>query len=150
MSVIAVGVRWYLRYGLSYRDVEELLTGEGLEVDHVTIYRWVQTCAAVFIDAARPARHATGVRWFVDGTYVTVAGLRSFLYRAVDQPGQVVDVLVSERRDGRAARAFVARALRFGPLPVEVTTDLAAVYRGCSTNSSQTLVTSWIITATTA
>ena len=73
-EVIAVAVRWYLRYGLSYRDVEELLAERGVEVDHVTIYRWVQTFTPEFIDAARPARHATGDRWFVDETYVKVAG----------------------------------------------------------------------------
>jgi transposase-like protein len=61
-EVIAVAVRWYLRYGLSYRDVEELLAERGIEVDHVTIYRWVQTFTLEFIDAARPARHATGDR----------------------------------------------------------------------------------------
>jgi transposase-like protein len=59
-EVIAVAVRWYLRYGLSSRDVEELLAERGIEVDHVTIYRWVQTFTSEFIDAARPARHATG------------------------------------------------------------------------------------------
>jgi transposase, IS6 family len=126
--VIAVAVRWYLRYGLSYRDVEELLAERGIEVDHVTIYRWVQTITAEFIDAARAARHATGDRWFVDETYVKVAACWTYLYRAVDQHGQVVDVLVSERRDGAAARAFFARALRSGPGPVEVTTNRAPVY----------------------
>jgi hypothetical protein len=64
--VIAVAVRWYLRYGLSYRDVEELLAERGISVDHVTIYRWVQTFTSEFIDAARPARHAVRDRWFVD------------------------------------------------------------------------------------
>jgi transposase-like protein len=65
-EVIAVAVRWYLRYGLSYRDVEELLAERGIEVDHVTAYRWVQTFTAEFIDAARPTRHATSDRWFID------------------------------------------------------------------------------------
>jgi transposase-like protein len=65
-EVIAVAVRWYLRYGLSCRDVEELLAERGIEVHHVTVYRWVQTFTSEFIDAARPARHATGDRWFVD------------------------------------------------------------------------------------
>jgi hypothetical protein len=73
-EVIALAVRWYLRYGLSYRDVEELLAERGIEVDHVTVYRWVQTFTLEFIEAARPARHATGGRWFVDETYVKVAG----------------------------------------------------------------------------
>jgi transposase-like protein len=126
--VIAVAVRWYLRYGLSYRDVEELLAERGIEVDHVTVYRWVQTFTAEFIDAARPARHATGARWFIDETYVKVAGRWTYLYRAADQHGQVIDVLVSHRRDGAAARAFFARALKSAPAPVEVTTDRAPVY----------------------
>jgi transposase-like protein len=127
-EVIAVAVRWYLRYGLSYRDVEELLAERGIEVDHTTVYRWVQTFTAEFIDAARPARHCTGDRWFIDETYVKVAGQWTYLYRAVDQHGQVIDVLVSQRRDGKAARAFFARALSHGPSPVEVTTDRAPVY----------------------
>ena len=127
-EVIAVVVRWYLRYGLSYRDVEELLAERGIEVDHVTVYRWVQTFTAEFIDAARPARHATGDRWFLDEIYVKVAGRWTYLYRAIDQHGHVIDVLVSQHRDGAAARVFFARALRSGPSPVEVTTDQAAVY----------------------
>src|SRR3954452_23218424 len=76
----------------------------------------------------RPGRHATGNRWFVDETYVKVAGRWTYLYRAVDQHGQVIDVLVSQRRDGAAARAFFTRALTQGRLPVEVTTDRAPVY----------------------
>jgi hypothetical protein len=72
--VIAVAVRWYLRYGLSYRDVEELLAERGINVDHVTVCRWVQTFTAEFIDAARAARHAIGSRWFLDETYVKIAG----------------------------------------------------------------------------
>jgi transposase-like protein len=126
--VIALAVRWYLRYGLSYRDVEELLAERGITVDHVTVYRWVQTFTSEFIDAARPARHSTGDRWFVDETYVKVAGRWTYVYRAVDQHGQVIDVLVSTRRDAAAARQFFARALRAGPSPVEVTTDRAPVY----------------------
>jgi transposase, IS6 family len=127
-EVIAVAVRWYLRYGLSYRDVEELLAERGIEVDHVTVYRWVQTFTSEFIDSARPARHATGDRWFVDETYVKVASRWIYLYRAIDQHGQVIDVLVCERRGGAAARAFFTRALTCGPSPVEVTTDRAPVY----------------------
>jgi transposase, IS6 family len=127
-EVIGVAVRWYLRYGLSYRDVEELLAERGIKVDHVTVFRWVQAFTAEFIDAARPARHATGDRWFVDETYVKVAGRWTYLYRAVDQHGQVIDVLVSERRDSAAARAFFTRALGHGPAPAEVTTDRAPVY----------------------
>jgi IS6 family transposase len=127
-QVIAVAVRWYLRYGLSYRDVEELLAERGIAVDHVTVYRWVQTFTSEFFDAARAARHTTGDRWFVDETYVKVAGRWTYLYRAVDQHGQVIDVLVCERRDAATARAFFARALTHGPSPLEITTDRAPVY----------------------
>jgi IS6 family transposase len=63
-----VAVRWYLRYGLSYRDVEELLAERGIEVDHVTVFRWVQRFTPLLIDAARPCRHVPGDRWFVDET----------------------------------------------------------------------------------
>jgi transposase-like protein len=127
-EVIAVAVRWYLRYGLSYGDVEELLAERGIEVDHVTVYRWVQAFTSEFIDAARPARHATGDRWFIEETYVKVAGRWTYLYRAVDQYGQVIDVLVSARRNAKAVWAFFAGALQCGPAPVEVITDRAPVY----------------------
>ncbi len=127
-EVIAVAVRWYLGHGPSDRDVEELLAERGIEVDHVAIYRWVQTFTPEFIDAARPARQATGDRWFLDETYVKIAGRWTYLHRAVDQHGQVIDVLASERRDGAAAREFFARALTSGPSPVEVSTDRAPAY----------------------
>ena len=74
-DVILVSVRWYLRYGLSYRDVEEPLAEGGVDVDHVTIYRWVQHLTPLVIDAARPCRLHVGDRWFVDETYVKVAGV---------------------------------------------------------------------------
>jgi IS6 family transposase len=127
-EVIAVAVRWYLRYGLSYRDVEELLAERGVTVDHVTIYRWVQRFTPEFIEAARPCRHAAGDRWFADETYVKVSGRWTYLYRAIDQHGQVIDVLLSIRRDLAAARRFFTRALRAGVIPVEVTTDRAPAY----------------------
>jgi IS6 family transposase len=127
-DVILVAVRWYLRYGLSYRDVEELLAERGITVDHVTIYRGVQRFTPLLIDAARPCRHIPGDRWFVDETSVKVAGRWVYLYRALDQYGQVIDVLVSEKRDLAATRRFFTRALEHGPNPSEVTTDGAAAY----------------------
>lgn len=99
-----MAVRWYPRFGLSYRDVKELLAERGISVDHVTIYRWVQRFTPLLIDAARPCRHAPGDRWFVDETYVKVAGRWVSLYRAIDQHRQVIDVLISEKRDLAATR----------------------------------------------
>jgi len=127
-EVISVAVRWYLRYGLSYRDVEDLLAERGVNVDHVTVYRWMQRFTPEFISAARPRRHVPGDRWFVDETYVKVAGRWTYLYRAIDQHGQVVDVWLSRRRDLSAARAFFSKALALGTVPVEVTTDRAPAY----------------------
>jgi transposase-like protein len=128
-SVIVVAVRWYLRYGLSYRDVEELLAERGVQVDHVTVYRWVQRFTPLLADAARFARHSPGDRWFVDETYVKVNGVWRYVYRAIDQYGQVIDVLLSVRRDAQSARRFFTRALRtLKVIPREVVTDAAPVY----------------------
>jgi DDE domain len=87
-DVIVLAVRWYLRFALSYRDVEELLAERGVEVDHVTIYRWVQRFTPLLAEAARPCRHGVGDRWQVDETYVKVAGHWRYVYRAIDQFGR--------------------------------------------------------------
>ena len=128
-EIIVLALRWYLRYGLSYRDVEELLGERGIEVDHVTIYRWVQRFMPLLAGAAGPCRRTVGDRWFVDETYVKVAGRWRYVYRAVDQHGQIIDVLVSARRDFRAARRFFSAALRAHGEPVEVVTDWAPALR---------------------
>jgi transposase-like protein len=73
-EVITLAVRWYLRFGLSYRDVEELLAERGIEVDHVTVYRWVQRFAPEFAQAARARQHVVGDRWHVDETYLKIGG----------------------------------------------------------------------------
>jgi transposase-like protein len=128
-DVIVLAVRWYLRFGLSYRNLEELLAERGIEVDHVTIYRWIQRFTPLLADAARPCRHGVGARWQVDETYVKVAGQWRYVYRAIDQFGQVIDVFVSGRRDANAAHRFFQRAIGAAKVtPVEVTTDLAPVY----------------------
>jgi len=124
-EVIILAVRWYLRYGLSYRDLEELLAERGVEVDHVTLYRWVQRFTPLLVNAARPCRHSVGGRWFVDETYMKVAGVWRYVYRAVDDTGQVIDVYVSRRRDVVAARRFFTAVIKAHGLPDEVVTDLA-------------------------
>ncbi len=120
-----LAVRWYLRYGLSYRDVEEFLTERRIEVDHVSVFRWVQRFTPLLVDAARPGRHAVGDRWLVDETHVKVAGRWRYVYRAVDQHGQIIDVYVSAKRDIRAARRFFTAALDEHDEPSEVVTDRA-------------------------
>ena len=128
-DVIVLAVRWYLRFGLSYHDVEELLTERGVEVDHVTVYRWVLRFTPLLADAAKPCRHTVGDRWQVDETYVKVAGRWRYVYRAIDQFGQVIDVFVSARRDADAAHRFFERAIGTTKVaPVEVVTDRAPTY----------------------
>jgi transposase-like protein len=124
--VVLLAVRWYLRYGLSYRDVEELLAERGIDVDHVTVYRWGQRFTPLVIDAARPCRHGVGDCGFVDETSVKVAGVWRYVYRAVDQHGQVIEVSVSKRRNVAAATKFFEAMLAGRDRPREVTTDLAA------------------------
>jgi transposase-like protein len=128
-EVIVLAVRWYLRFGLSFRDVEELLAERGVEVDHVTVYRWVQRFTPLLANAARPCRHRVGDRRPVDETYVKVAGQWRYVYRAIDQFGQVIDVYVSSLRDTKAARRFFERAIGTTKIaPAEVITDQAPVY----------------------
>jgi IS6 family transposase len=124
-EVIELAVRWYLRFGLSYRDLEELLAERGIDVDHVTLFRWVQRFTPLLVEAARPCRHSVGSRGFVDETYVKVAGRWRYIYPAIDQDGQVIDVYVSARRNIAAARRFFTTALTAHGTPEEVVTDLA-------------------------
>ena len=85
----------------------------------------MQRFTAEFTEAARPYRHVPGDQWFADETHVKVAGRWTYLYRAIGQHGQVIDVQLSQRRDLAAARRFFARALHAGTIPAEVTTDRA-------------------------
>jgi transposase-like protein len=100
-----------------------------VEVDYVTVYRWMQRYTVLLAEAARPCRHAVGDRWWVDETYVKVARRWRYVHRAIDQFGQVIDVLVSPQRDVKAARRFLQRAIgATKATPVEVVTDQAPVY----------------------
>jgi transposase, IS6 family len=95
----------------------------------VSIYRWVHRFAPDFAEAARARQHLIGDRWHVDETYVKVGGIWRYLFRAIDQFGQVIDVFLSPRRDAKAARRFFERAIdRTRIAPVEVTTDRYRAY----------------------
>ncbi|MGN6359644.1 MAG: IS6 family transposase [Thermomicrobiales bacterium] len=128
-EVIALAVRWYLRFRLSYADVAELLAERGVPVDPSTLFDWVRAFAPLYADAARPFRRAVGGSWSVDETYTKVAGKPAYVYRAIDGHGQVVDVYVSLHRATADATAFFRRAIEAtGVIPDEVTTDRAAAY----------------------
>ena len=109
--IIVLCVRWYLRYSLSYRDLEEIMTERGLSVNHVTIWRWVQRYAPILNQRLRRELRYPNRSWRVDETYVRVAGSWTYLYRAVDSTGETIDFMLSPKRDLAAAKLFLRLAL---------------------------------------
>ena len=110
-EVILWAVRWYLMFPVSYRDLELMLIDRGVEVDHTTIFRWIQAYAEELEKRVRPHLRMSNGSWRVDETYVRVKGRWTYLYRAVDSRGQTIDFLLSARRDAVAAKRFFRRAL---------------------------------------
>jgi transposase, IS6 family len=110
-EIILLCVRWYLRYSLSYRDLEEMMLERGLRVDHTTIYRWVQCYAPELEKRCRPHLKATTDSWRVDETYIKIKKTWTYLYRAVDSEGNTLEFLLSATRDAEAAQRFFVKAL---------------------------------------
>jgi transposase, IS6 family len=129
-ALIVQAVSWYLRYPLSYRDIEELFLERGLEVDHSTLNRWVLAYAPLIEKRLRQFRqpHCGSVR--IDETYVRIRGQWRYLYRAIDKHGTPVDFLLSVKRDLDAAKRFFRKALQDQPLlsPDRIGTDGAGTY----------------------
>ena len=109
-EIIVLCVRWYLRYPLSFRQLEEILAERDLRVDHVTIWR-VQRHAPELNRRCRPELRNTNGSWRVDETYCKIAGKWTYLYRAVDSTGATIDFLLSAKRDAAAAKRFLQKAL---------------------------------------
>lgn len=110
-DIILLCVRWYLRYSLSYRDIEEMMRERGLHVDHTTVYRWVQCYAPELDKRCRPHLNACNDSWKVDETYIKVKKQWVYLYRAVDSQGNTLDFFFSATRDGEAAKHFFLTTL---------------------------------------
>jgi transposase, IS6 family len=110
-EIILLCVRGYLRYSLSYRDLEEMLTERGLTVDHSTLARWVLAYAPELEKRVKPQLKPTTDSWRVDETYIKVKGEWLYQYRAVDSDGQTVEFWFSATRDAAAAQAFFEKAL---------------------------------------
>ena len=110
-DIILLCIRWYLRYSLSYRDLEEMMLERGLHLDHTTIYRWVQHYAPELDRRCRPHLKTTADSRRVDETYVKIKGVWTYLYRAVDSAGNTLDFWLSETRDSEAAKRFFHKAL---------------------------------------
>src|SRR3982074_3102038 len=108
-EVILWAVRWYLMFPISYRDLELMLLDRGAAVDHTTIFRWIQACAAELERRIRRHLRLSNGSWRVDETYIRVKGRWAYLYRAVDSRGQTIDFLLSAKRDAAAGNGFFAR-----------------------------------------
>jgi transposase, IS6 family len=138
-NFILCPVRWYLRYSLSLRDVEELLEERGLNVDHTTVWRWVQYYGPELEQRLRRYRKATNKSWRVDETYVRVKGRWCYLYRAIDSTGATIDFLLSALRDADAAKCLFRKALSdpSHPQPRVINTDLASIYSSAIPDSKK-------------
>ncbi len=112
-EIVLWAVRWYCRYGVSYRDVEAMMTERGVAVDHSTIYRWVQHFAPTMEKRLRwQWRHPQSASWRVDETYDKVRGRWAYLYRALDKLGNTIDFYLSATRHTKAATRFLGKALK--------------------------------------
>lgn len=112
-EIILQCVRWYCRYGISYRDLEEMMEERGVEVDHTTIYRWVQHYAPEMEKRLRWFwRHSFDSSWRVDETYIKVKGQWKYLYRAIDKNGKTIDFYLAHTRSMEMARRFLCKAIR--------------------------------------
>ena len=129
-QLIVCAVRWYLRYSLSLRDVEELLNERGLEADHTTVWRWVQRYGPELEQRLRHHLKPTNKSWRVDETYIRVKGRWCYLYRAIDSTGATIDFLLSALRDAAAAKRLFRKALSdpSHPQPRVINTDQARLY----------------------
>jgi putative transposase len=122
-DIILMGVRWYVAYPLSYRHVEELMEERGVPIDHATIQRWVVKYSPYLEEAFHRRKRPVWVSWRMDETYIRVKGEWRYLYRAVDKAGQTIDFLLTERRDERAAKRFLTKAIRRHGVPDRITID---------------------------
>ncbi|WP_419420449.1 IS6 family transposase [Legionella sp. D16C41] len=114
-EVILQCIRCYCKYGISYRDLEEMMTERGLSVDHTTIYRWVQYYAPELKKRLDWYNQRYSRRWHLDETYVKVKGEWKYLYRAIDESGHMIDFYLSHRRNAKAAKRFLNKLVKNNP-----------------------------------
>jgi putative transposase len=123
LSVIGYALRLYHRFPLSQRDVQALLHERGIQVSHETLRQWNIKFAPLLTEALRHREPRRGSRWFLDEVCVKVGGEKHWLWRAVDEHGTVLDILLQQHRDTRAARSFFTRLLSEYEIPEVIHTD---------------------------
>ena len=122
-DVILWGVRWYVAYPISYRQLEEMMDERGVEVDHSTLNRWVLKYVPLLEARFCARKRSVGSSWRLDETYVKVKGVWKYLYRAVNKAGATVDFLLTVKRDCKAAPRFLRKAIRCNGTPEKITID---------------------------
>ena len=122
-DIILYAVFFYVRYGVSYRDLEEIMAERGVKVDHATLNRWVIDYSPLIAAEAKKRKRPVASSWRMDETYVKVKGQWVYLYRAVDKFGATIDFMVSEHRDEAAATAFFKQAIDANGFPSKVVMD---------------------------
>src|SRR5215212_2268776 len=129
-TIIVLCVRWYCRYSLSYRDLEEMMHERGLSVDHTTVWRWVQKYAPEINKRIRPHLKMSGTSYRIDETYIKVGKQCKYLYRAVDKEGQTIEFMLSAKRNVLAAKRFFRKMMRADHrrLPFTISVDKNAAY----------------------
>jgi putative transposase len=121
-AIILTGIRWYLAYPLSYRNLKEMLAERSVTIDHSNLYRWVQKFTPKLEAAFRKGnKRRVGKSWRMDETYIKIKDQWRYLYRAVDKEGQTIDFLLTACRDKKAALRFFRKAIRQHGLPDKVT-----------------------------
>jgi len=124
--IVLQAVYWYLRYSLSYRDIEELMEERGIELDHATVQRWVVKYTPLIDAEFRKKKKTVGSSWRMDETYIKIKGIWHYLYRAVDKEGNTIDFLLTKKRDTKAAKRFLVKAIRHNGIPEKITIDGSA------------------------
>ncbi len=129
-EIILLNVRWYLKYPLSYRNLEEMMAERGVEVDHSTIMRWVHQYSPEIEKKVRRHLRPTNNSWRVDETYIRVKSKWKYFYRAVDSNGDTIDFMLSAKRDQKAAKRFFKKALNsnHNQIPRVITVDKNPAY----------------------
>ncbi|ANY84844.1 integrase (plasmid) [Microvirga ossetica] len=122
-SVIMLCVRWYLAYGLSLWNLEEMMAERGVTVDHATIHRWTVHYAPLLLEQFNRRKRAVSRRWHVDETYIKVRRRWMYLYRAIDSDGDTVEFWFCERRNLTAAKRFLRQALKRHGRPERIVID---------------------------
>ena len=124
-DIIITAVRWYISYKLSYRDVEEMMAERGIRVDHTSVFRWVIKYVPQLEKQFRKHKKPVGRSWRMDETYIKIKGKERYLYRAVDKEGNTVEFLLTARRNAKAARRYLRKAMKTSGRPRKINIDRA-------------------------